>query len=101
MPRPIRLRQPDAHISLPTDQILLGDCLEVLESLPDASVDLIFADPPYNLQLSSELLRPNNTVSMGFTRSGTSFPAFPLTTSFSRAWLTACRHVLKPTGPSG
>ena len=46
-------------MKLPLNQILQGDCVEVLNSLPEKSVDLIFADPPYNLQLSQELYRPN------------------------------------------
>ena len=46
---------------LALDQIILGDCVEVLDSLPEKSVDLIFADPPYNLQLQHELWRPNMT----------------------------------------
>ena len=46
---------------LPLDQLILGDCTEVLEALPEKSVDLIFADPPYNLQLEKELWRPNST----------------------------------------
>ena len=44
---------------LPIDQILVGDCVEVMKSLPDGSVDLIFADPPYNLQLGGDLNRPD------------------------------------------
>lgn len=47
--------------NLPLDTILPGDCLEVLAGLPEKSVDLVFADPPYNLQLSQELWRPNQT----------------------------------------
>ena len=46
---------------LPLDNILHGDCIEVMATLPERSVDLIFADPPYNLQLSQELWRPNMT----------------------------------------
>jgi DNA modification methylase len=46
---------------LPLDTILHGDCIEVLNSLPENSVDLIFADPPYNLQLRNDLYRPNMT----------------------------------------
>src|ERR1051325_10338520 len=46
---------------LPLDKIIVGDCIEVLGTLPEASVDLVFADPPYNLQLSNELFRPNNS----------------------------------------
>src|SRR6266704_1208953 len=43
------------------DHVLVGDCIDLMRSLPEASVDLVFADPPYNLQLGGELLRPNNT----------------------------------------
>ncbi len=46
---------------LPLDQIIQGDCLEVLNQLPENSIDLIFADPPYNLQLQKDLWRPNMT----------------------------------------
>jgi DNA modification methylase len=46
---------------LPLNQILQGDCIEILNSLPENSVDLVFADPPYNLQLQNDLYRPNNT----------------------------------------
>ena len=47
--------------NLKPDQIITGDCTEVLGQLPEASVDLVFADPPYNLQLSHDLWRPNRT----------------------------------------
>ncbi len=46
---------------LPIDQILHGDCIEIMQQLPERSVDCIFADPPYNLQLRQELYRPNRT----------------------------------------
>ncbi|MFH1906951.1 MAG: site-specific DNA-methyltransferase, partial [Chloroflexota bacterium] len=48
-------------MELPLNQILKGDCVETLNSLPEKSIDLIFADPPYNLQLQNELHRPNMT----------------------------------------
>ena len=47
---------------LKTDVVLRGDCIDVLKSLPDASVDMVFADPPYNLQLGGDLLRPDNSL---------------------------------------
>ncbi len=46
---------------LKTDVVMRGDCIEVLRSLPDACVDMVFADPPYNLQLGGDLLRPDNS----------------------------------------
>ena len=47
---------------LPLDQVIQGNCMDVLPGLPEASVDMIFADPPYNLQLQQELRRPNNSL---------------------------------------
>jgi len=46
---------------LPLDEVIVGDCIEELSKLPEQCVDLVFADPPYNLQINNELLRPNNT----------------------------------------
>jgi modification methylase len=82
----------------PTNRVLVGDCLEELAKLPDASVDLVFADPPYNLQLERELLRPNNTVVDGVDDAWDKFSSFADYDRFSRAWLAECRRVLKPDG---
>ena len=51
--------------TLPLNQILAGDCLELLPTIPDASIDLVFADPPYNLQLGGNLTRPNHSLVAG------------------------------------
>jgi 16S rRNA G966 N2-methylase RsmD len=68
---------------LPLNQILAGDCIEVMNALPEASVDLIFADPPYNLQLRGATI-PR---SMRWTITGTSFPALPsMTPSRATGW---------------
>ena len=83
---------------LPLEQVLPGDCLEVLPALPAESVDMVFADPPYNLQLSQELLRPNQTRVAGVNDAWDQFPDFAAYDDFTRAWLAACRRVLKPTG---
>jgi len=80
------------------NQILLGDCLEELAKLPDASVDLVFADPPYNLQLEGNLLRPNNSVVDGVDDAWDKFADFAEYDRFSRAWLGECRRVLKRDG---
>jgi site-specific DNA-methyltransferase (adenine-specific) len=87
----------DEH-KLPVDQILLGDCIEILNSLPEKSIDLIFADPPYNLQLSQELWRPNLTKVDAVNDAWDQFPSFEEYDAFTRNWLTACRRVLKDTG---
>jgi len=84
--------------NLPLDQVLQGDCLELLHTLPAASVDLVFADPPYNLQLHQQLLRPNNTRVAGVADAWDQFDDFAAYDAFTRAWLAACRRVLKPDG---
>jgi modification methylase len=80
------------------NRILVGDCLEELAKLPDASVDLVFADPPYNLQLERDLLRPNNTVVDGVDDDWDKFSSLADYDRFSRAWLKECRRMLKPNG---
>lgn len=84
--------------TLPLNQIIPGDCLEVLDSLPEKSVDLIFADPPYNLQLQRELWRPNLTKVDAVDEAWDQFDSLAEYDRFSRAWLGACRRVLKDSG---
>ncbi len=82
-----------------TNQILRGDCVEALRSLPGQSIDLIFADPPYNLQLENDLLRPNNNSRVdGVDDEWDKFSSFEEYDRFTRAWLAECRRVLKPDG---
>jgi len=83
---------------LPLDQILTGDCIELMEALPEASVDLVFADPPYNLQLRKELYRPNLTKVAAVDDDWDQFASMAEYDRFSRLWLTACRRVLKESG---
>ena len=80
------------------DRTIQGDCLEVLKTMPAESVDLIFADPPYNLQLQGELLRPNLSRVDGVDEAWDKFETLRVYDDFSRAWLAACRRVLKQTG---
>ena len=82
----------------PPEGVRVGECLVELAKLPDACVDLVFADPPYNLQLERELLRPNNTVVDGVADAWDKFASFADYDRFSRAWLAQCRRVLKPDG---
>ncbi|MFC1961386.1 DNA methyltransferase, partial [Chloroflexota bacterium] len=84
-------------IEFPLNHIIQGDCLEVLPTLPAASVDLIFADPPYNLQLRQELWRPNNTQVDAVTDEWDQFDNNAAYDEFTRQWLTAARRVMKPT----
>jgi len=83
---------------LKTDVVLRGDCLDVLRSIPEGSVDLVFADPPYNLQLGGDLLRPDNSKVDAVDDDWDKFGSFLEYDSFTRAWLAECRRVLKPEG---
>ena len=93
MPRPT----PTA-LSLAVDVILPGDCIEVMAALPAESVDLIFADPPYNLQLRGDLHRPDNSRVDAVDDDWDRFASFAAYDEFSRAWLAAARRLLKPDG---
>src|SRR5690349_19716648 len=86
------------HADLPLDQVLHGDCRTLLGELPPKSVDVIFADPPYNLQLSKELLRPNMSRVDGVDDEWDQFEDFAAYDSFTEEWLRGCRRVLKDTG---
>jgi len=87
-----------SQTTLPLNQIIHGNCLEILETLPEKSVDLIFADPPYNLQLQQELWRPNQTKVEAVTDSWDRFASFAEYDRFTQTWLQGCRRVLKDTG---
>jgi site-specific DNA-methyltransferase (adenine-specific) len=84
--------------NLPINQVLQGDCIEVLATLPEKSVDLIFADPPYNLQLHNTLYRPNMSLVDAVDDDWDKFTSFEEYDAFSKGWLEACRRVLKDTG---
>jgi DNA modification methylase len=84
--------------ALPLGRVLVGDCREILATLPAASVDLVFADPPYNLQLRQDLFRPNMTRVDGVDEVWDQFANFAEYDSFTRGWLSACRRVLKERG---
>ena len=83
---------------LQVDRIILGDCVEILNSFPEKSVDLIFADPPYNLQLENTLWRPNMTQVDAVDDQWDQFDNFQSYDIFSHEWLQACQRVLKDTG---
>jgi len=85
-------------MSFRPNQIIQGDCVEVLNSMPESSVDLIFADPPYNLQLQNDLHRPNMTKVDAVNDQWDQFESFAKYDEFSRTWLSACKRVLKSTG---
>jgi modification methylase len=80
------------------NRILTGDCIDIMNGLPEESVDLIFADPPYNLQLSGDLHRPNNTRVDGVEEDWDRFDTFAEYDRFTQGWLSAARRLLKDTG---
>ncbi len=80
------------------DSIIKGDCVAALEALPSQSVDAIFADPPYNLQLGGALHRPDQSLVDAVDNDWDQFASFEAYDAFTRAWLLACRRVLKPNG---
>jgi DNA modification methylase len=83
----------------PPNVLIEGDCLKVLSFIPSNSIDLIFADPPYNLQLrTQDLRRPNNTLVDGVDDHWDQFTSFAEYDAFTEHWLTECRRILSPTG---
>ncbi len=84
--------------NLPLGEILAGDCIAELKKLPNASVDLIFADPPYNLQLKGELHRPDNSKVDAVDDAWDQFDSFRAYDVFTRAWLKEAHRILKPNG---
>ena len=89
---------PVDRADLPLGRIIPGDCIEAMRSLPTASVDMVFADPPYNLQLGGDLSRPDGSHVDAVTNDWDKFDSFATYDRFTREWLTEARRVLKPDG---
>jgi modification methylase len=83
-----------APADLPLGRILPGDCIEAMRSLPTASVDLVFADPPYNLQLGGDLARPDGSHVDAVTDHWDRFDSMAAYDQFTREWLAEARRVL-------
>jgi len=88
----------EEDLRLPIDTILVGNCIEHMNALPAGSVDLVFADPPYNLQLAEGLTRPDQSRVDAVDDDWDKFESFAHYDVFTRAWLQAARRVLKPDG---
>ena len=84
--------------ALPLNTIMETDCIEAMNSLPADSIDLIFADPPYNLQLRGDLHRPDNSKVDAVDNDWDKFSSFALYDTFTKNWLSAARRILKPNG---
>ena len=80
------------------EKLLAGDCIKEMSKIKDNSVDMIFADPPYNLQLSKALLRPDQTNVKGVNHSWDKFNSFEAYDEFTTKWLSECKRVLKDDG---
>jgi len=83
---------------LPLDRVLIGDCVAEMNRLPAESLDMVFADPPYNLQLKGGLLRPNQTEVDGVDEAWDKFDDFAAYDLFTEEWLSAARRLLKSDG---
>src|SRR3954468_11882452 len=92
---PAKERQP---AELPLDTIIEEDCVAAMSRLPTASVDMVFADPPYNLQLGGNLFRPEGGLVDAVDDDWDKFETFAAYDSFTRAWLKEARRILKPNG---
>jgi modification methylase len=87
-----------ATVELPLDQILMDDCVEAMRALPAKSVDMIFADPPYNLQLGGDLFRPEGGRVDAVDNDWDKFDTFQAYDAFTQAWLAEARRILKDNG---
>jgi modification methylase len=83
--------------AIESGRVLIGDCVAEMAKLPVQSVDLVFADPPYNLQLQGDLKRPDDSRVDAVDDAWDKFASFSAYDDFTRAWLAACRRVMKPT----
>jgi len=82
--------------AIESSRVLIGDCVAEMAKLPAQSVDLVFADPPYNLQLQGDLKRPDDSRVDAVDDAWDKFASFSAYDDFTRDWLTACRRVMKP-----
>ena len=94
----VKTKQKTLDVEAQLDKIIAGDCIEVMRALPDACVDLVFADPPYNLQLGGDLTRPDNSRVDGVDDAWDQFSSFAAYDAFTRDWLAEARRILKPDG---
>lgn len=94
-----KVRKAEAKaFDLPLDQIVMGDCIANMRALPDACIDMVFADPPYNLQLGGDLFRPEGGRVDAVDNDWDKFDSLKAYDEFSRAWLAEARRILKPNG---
>ena len=83
---------------LKSNNLYLGDCLDLLAKIEDQTIDLVFLDPPYNLQLNKVLTRPNHSIVNGVNQDWDKFDSYSSYDDFTFSYLTECKRVLKPDG---
>jgi modification methylase len=93
-----RLKGAAAVTALPLDSLIMDDCIAAMAGLPDACVDMVFADPPYNLQLGGDLFRPEGGRVDAVDNDWDKFETFAAYDAFTAAWLAEARRILKPHG---
>jgi modification methylase len=94
-----KVRKSEAQaVDLPLDRIIKGDCIAAMRALPDGCVDMVFADPPYNLQLGGDLFRPEGGRVDAVDNDWDKFDSLATYDSFSKAWLAEAKRILKPNG---
>jgi modification methylase len=93
-----KVARQDLPVTLPLDTLLQGDCIAIMRSLPAASIDMIFADPPYNLQLGGDLFRPEGGRVDAVDNDWDQFDSYGAYDAFCREWLAEARRILKPDG---
>ena len=96
--RPVKAPRGAPAPDIVTDRLIRGDCIAEMRRLPDACIDMIFADPPYNLQLGGDLSRPDGSHVDAVTDDWDKFDSFAAYDAFTREWLAQARRILKPTG---
>jgi modification methylase len=87
-----------APVEVEADRLIRGDCIAGMRALPDACIDMIFADPPYNLQLGGDLNRPDGSHVDAVTDAWDKFDSFATYDAFTALWLAEARRILKPNG---
>ncbi len=81
-----------------SNKVLNGDCLKELKKIPDKTFDLVFADPPYNMQIGEKLTRPDSSKVNGVNDKWDQFNSFKHYDEFSKSWLAECKRILKDNG---
>ncbi|HAO42806.1 MAG TPA: modification methylase, partial [Afipia sp.] len=90
-------KAPRTQFEMPSSHIVVGDCVAEMSKMQAGSVDLIFADPPYNLQLKGDLKRPDESHVDAVNNDWDKFSSFAAYDDFTRAWLLAARRIMKPS----